>query len=75
MAKTIGCSDFNQACEFRITADDEHEQFIEDVATAHAMEHHREFAPDEPSMREAIRSQIKSLYQQSHTEFEPELVG
>jgi predicted small metal-binding protein len=73
MAKTVGCSDFNQSCEFRIIAGNDETQLIEDTATSHAMEYHREFAPDEPAMREAIRSQIRHLMQQAHMEFDPSL--
>jgi predicted small metal-binding protein len=66
MAKTVGCTDFNQDCSFRITADAGQEEMMVDVATAHAMEHHRDFAPDEDSFREAISSQIKNLMSQAH---------
>jgi predicted small metal-binding protein len=66
MARTVGCSDFNQACSFRITADDGQEDMMVDVATAHALEHHRDFAPTEGDFREAIRSEIKSLMAQAY---------
>lgn len=67
MAITVGCTDFNQACEFRITANDNSEDLLVDVATAHAMECHPEFAEEESEFREAIRDQIKSLMQQAHS--------
>jgi predicted small metal-binding protein len=66
MAKTIGCTDFNQNCAFRITADDGQEDMMVDVATSHALEYHRDFAPDEATFRTAIRSQIKNLMVQAH---------
>ena len=66
MAQTVGCSDFNQECAFRITADAGQEDMMVDVATAHALKYHREFAPTEADVRTAIRSQIKSLLSQAH---------
>jgi predicted small metal-binding protein len=66
MAKTVGCSDFNQPCAFRITADEGQEDMMVDVATVHALEYHRQFAPDESTFRTAIRSQIKELMGQAH---------
>jgi predicted small metal-binding protein len=66
MAKTVGCSDFDQDCSFRITADSGQEDMMVDVATAHAMEFHKDFAPDEDTFREAIRSEIKNLMSQAH---------
>ena len=66
MAKTVGCSDFNQNCSFRVTADEGQEDMMVDVATSHAMEYHPEFAPDEDAFREAIRSEIKNLMAQAH---------
>jgi predicted small metal-binding protein len=66
MAQTVGCSDFNQDCSFRITADDGQEDMMVDVATSHALKFHREFAPTETEFRNAIRSQIKSLLTQAH---------
>lgn len=66
MAKTVGCSDFNQDCAFRITADEGQEDMMVDVATSHALEYHRDFAPDESTFREAIRAQIKNLMVQAH---------
>jgi len=70
-AKTVGCSDFNQDCNFRITADAGQEDMMVDMATAHALKHHRDFAPDEQTFRDAIRSQIKDLMGQAHmTELE-----
>ncbi|MDF2461671.1 MAG: hypothetical protein K0S68_1074 [Candidatus Saccharibacteria bacterium] len=66
MAKTVGCSDFSQDCSFRITADTGQEEMMVDVATAHAMEYHPDFAPDENAFREAINSQIKNLMTQAH---------
>lgn len=66
MAKTVGCSDFNQPCAFRITADDGQEDMMVSVATAHALAFHREFAPDESTFRTAIRAQIKDLLGQAH---------
>lgn len=66
MAKTVGCSDFNEPCSFRITADDGQEDMMVDVATSHALEHHPDFAPDEATFRTAIRSEIKSLMAQAH---------
>jgi predicted small metal-binding protein len=66
MAKTVGCSDFNQDCSFRIIADDGQENMIVDMATSHALEYHPDFAPNEIAFREAIRSEIKSLMSQAH---------
>jgi predicted small metal-binding protein len=66
MPKTVGCSDFNEDCSFRITADAGQEDMMVDVATSHAMEHHPEFAAKESEFRTAIRSQIKSLMSQAH---------
>lgn len=66
MARTVGCSDFNQTCAFRITADDGQEDMMVDVATAHALKYHRDFAPTETDFRNAIRSQIKNLLSQAH---------
>ncbi len=66
MAKTVGCSDFNQECSFRITAEDGQEAMMVDVATSHAMQYHPEFADNETEFREAIRGQIKSLMAQAH---------
>jgi predicted small metal-binding protein len=66
MAKTVGCSDFDQPCSFRITADEGEEDMMVDVATTHALKHHRDFAPNEQTFREAIRSQIKDLMLQAH---------
>lgn len=66
MAKTVGCSDFHQDCAFRITADDDQESMMLDVATAHAMQYHSDFAPTESAFRDAIRTQIKSLMTQAH---------
>jgi predicted small metal-binding protein len=66
MAKTVGCSDFNQDCPFRITADDDQEGMMVDVATSHALRHHPDFASDEAAFREAIRAQIKGLMTQAH---------
>jgi predicted small metal-binding protein len=66
MARTVGCSDFHQDCAFRITADEGQEDMMVDVATSHALEYHREFAPDETTFREAIRAQIKNLMVQAH---------
>lgn len=37
-----------------------------DVATAHALEYHRDFAPDEATFRTAIRAEIRSLMTQAH---------
>lgn len=71
-AKTVGCSDFNQECAFRITADEGQEDMMVNVATAHALEHHRDFAPDEQTFRDAIRLQIKNLMVQAHMS-EPEI--
>jgi predicted small metal-binding protein len=66
MAKTVGCSDFNQNCSFRIIADEGQEDMMVNVATAHAMQYHRDFAPDEETFRTAIRSEIKNLMIQAH---------
>jgi predicted small metal-binding protein len=66
VAKTVGCSDFNQNCAFRITADDGQEDMMVNVATSHALQHHRDFAPDEATFREAIRAEIKSLMAQAN---------
>ena len=66
MAQTVGCSDFNQRCAFRITADEGQEDMMVDVATAHALKYHRSFAPTEADFRAAIQSQIKSLLTQAH---------
>jgi predicted small metal-binding protein len=54
MAKTVGCSDFNQNCSFRITADSGEEDMMVDVATAHAMKYHEDFALDEATFRSAM---------------------
>ena len=66
MAQTVGCSDFNQDCSFRITADEGQEDMMVDVATSHALQYHGEFANSEDEFRTAIRSQIKSLMTQAH---------
>ena len=66
MAQTVGCSDFSQNCSFRITADEGQEEMMVEVATNHALEYHRDFAPDEQTFRTAIRSEIKSLMTQAH---------
>jgi predicted small metal-binding protein len=66
MAKTVGCSDFNQNCSFRITADSGEEDMMVDVATAHAMKYHEDFALDEATFRSAIRSEIRDLMVQAH---------
>ncbi len=65
MTKTVGCSDFNQPCGFRITADDGQEDMMVELATTHAVAYHREFAPNEATFREAIRGQIKELMGQA----------
>ena len=72
MAKTVGCADFNQNCDFRITAGDDETELIEATASAHALKYHSEFADNDADMRAIIRTQIKTLFQQSHTEFEPD---
>jgi predicted small metal-binding protein len=59
MAKTVGCSDFNQPCEFRVTAGDDQVDLLVDLATAHALEFHPEFEPDEDLLRDAIRDEVK----------------
>ena len=51
MAITVGCSDFNETCEFRITSDNGQEDLLVDVATAHALECHPEFADTEQEFR------------------------
>ena len=66
MAITVGCSDFSQNCSFRITANDGEEDMMVDVATSHALQHHRDFAPDEATFRTAIRSNIKNLMLQAN---------
>jgi predicted small metal-binding protein len=66
MAKTVGCSDFNQDCSFRITADEGQEDMMVDMATGHALRYHGDFADTEDEFREAIRSQIRSLMGQAH---------
>jgi predicted small metal-binding protein len=66
LAKTVGCTDFDQDCPFRITADDGQEDMMVDVATSHALEYHPDFAPDEETFRAAIRSEIKNLMAQAH---------
>ncbi|GAC1600321.1 MAG: hypothetical protein NVS3B29_00590 [Candidatus Saccharimonadales bacterium] len=66
MAQTVGCSDFNQSCSFRITADEGQENMMVDVATSHALEYHPEFAETEGEFRDAIRSHIKNLMAQAH---------
>ena len=66
MAKTVGCTDFNQDCSFRVTADDGQEDTMVDMATSHAMAQHPDIAPDEATFRMAIRGQIKSLMMQAH---------
>ncbi|MBW4062036.1 DUF1059 domain-containing protein [Candidatus Saccharibacteria bacterium] len=74
MAKTVGCTDFEQNCDFRITAGDTETELIEATASAHALKYHPEFADNDADMRAIIRTHIKSLLSQSHTEFEPEVV-
>lgn len=66
MAKTVGCSDFDQNCAFRITADAGQELMMVDVATSHAMQFHPEFADKESGFRAAINSRIKNLMTQAH---------
>jgi predicted small metal-binding protein len=66
MARTVGCSDLNQGCSFRITADTGEDDMMVDVATDHAMTHHRDLAPDEESFRSAIRSHIRTIMTQAH---------
>ena len=66
MAKTVGCSDFNEPCSFRITADDGEENMMVDVATAHAMKRHPYFADSEQVFRSSIRAEIKNLMAQAH---------
>jgi predicted small metal-binding protein len=66
MTKTIGCSDFDQPCSFRITADEGEEDEMVDATTEHALLHHPDLLPDEPTFRNAIRSQIKDLMAQAH---------
>jgi predicted small metal-binding protein len=68
MAKSLGCSDLNQDCAFRIVAADDESQLIEETTIAHARKHHPDLAQDEPAMREVIRLHIRSLLLQSHTD-------
>jgi predicted XRE-type DNA-binding protein len=65
MGKTVGCTDFNQECCFRITAEDGQEDMMVDVATAHAIDRHRELVADEQAFRSSVRSQIKGLMRQA----------
>jgi hypothetical protein len=65
MGKTVGCSDFDQDCCFRITAEDGQEDMMVDVATAHALERHRELVDNEQDFRASVRSQIRGLMRQA----------
>jgi predicted small metal-binding protein len=65
MGKTVGCTDFNQECCFRITAEDGQEDMMVDVATAHAIDRHRDLVTDEQAFRSSVRSQIKGLMRQA----------
>lgn len=70
MAITIGCADLNKNCDYRITAGDDETELVVDTTSAHALKYHPEMASDEPSLREAIKSHIRSLMRQSHTDAE-----
>jgi predicted small metal-binding protein len=77
MAISVGCTDFNEQCEFRVTTNDGDDQTLVDLATPHALQYHNEPGLTEIQMRELVSSQIKSLMQQAHTAdmFEPSAVS
>lgn len=61
MAKTVGCADFNVACEYRITAADNEGDLIVDTTVVHARDQHPELVSDEAGFRAAVRAQIRAL--------------
>jgi predicted small metal-binding protein len=61
VAITVGCTDFNQTCDFRITSGDDQTEYLVDIATEHALLCHPEFEADQDLLRDAIRSEIKQL--------------
>lgn len=65
MARTLGCADVGYDCAFRITTEDNQDDFIVETTLKHAKAHHPELAAKPAELEETLKKHIRNLLEQA----------